>query len=180
MRRLEEKIRSVYEDVFIYAKSRVENDEQARDITQTVMEKVILKIDTLRSEKSFKAWVMTITRNEVNTYFNQIKRYNRTFVSRYGDPSDGDPGIDVDVEDIKTDILGKLIDREEKINIMSAMERIDLKYRNVIRLNVICEYNLIETAEILNVNVNTVRTWSARGLVKLREEFEKLDSEEQI
>lgn len=86
----------------------------------------------------------------------------------------------MDVEDIKTDILGKLIDREEKINIMSAMERIDLKYRNVIRLNVICEYNLIETAEILNVNVNTVRTWSARGLVKLREEFEKLDSEEQI
>ena len=63
---------------------------------------------------------------------------------------------------------------------MIALERIDRKYRNVIQLNVICEYNLIETAEILNINVNTARTWSARGLVKLREEFEKLDLGEQI
>ena len=53
--------------------------------------------------------------------------------------------------------------------------RQESSYQEVIRLNVICEYNLIETAEILNVNVNTVRTWSARGLVKLREEFERLD-----
>ena len=63
---------------------------------------------------------------------------------------------------------------------MIALERIDSKYRDVIRLNVICEYDLIKTAKILDVNVNTARTWSARGLVKLREEFEKLDLGEQI
>ena len=55
---------------------------------------------------------------------------------------------------------------------------LERKYQDVIRLKYICEYNCIEIAEILNVNVNTVRTWSARGLVRLKEEFVKLDSGE--
>lgn len=80
------------------------------------------------------------------------------------------------MEDVKADILQKLIHEEDMINIMLALERLEKKYQDVIRLNIICEYNLIDTAEALDQNINTVRTWSARGLVKLREEFEKIEA----
>ena len=180
MKRLEEKIVTVYSSVFIYVRSKISDDDEARDVTQSAMEKVVRKIDTLRSEKSFRPWVMTIAKNEVNAYFNRIIKHNRLFADNEKVLSDGTCISALEIADIKADILEKLTSEEDKINIMIALERIDRKYRNVIQLNVICEYNLIETAEILNINVNTARTWSARGLVKLREEFEKLDLGEQI
>lgn len=180
MKRLGEKIAAVYSSVFIYVRSKISDDDEARDVTQSAMEKVVRKIDTLRSEKSFRPWVMTIAKNEVNAYFNRIIKHNRLFAGNEKVLSDGTCISALEIADIKADILEKLTSEEDKINIMIALERIDRKYRNVIQLNVICEYNLIETAEILNINVNTARTWSARGLVKLREEFEKLDLGEQI
>ena len=180
MKRLEEKIVTVYGSVFIYVMSKIGNEDEARDVTQSAMEKVVRKIDTLRSEKSFRPWVMTIAKNEVNAYFNQIIKHNRLFAGNEKVLSDGTCISALEIADIKADILEKLTSEEDKINIMIALERIDSKYRDVIRLNVICEYDLIKTAKILDVNVNTARTWSARGLVKLREEFEKLDLGEQI
>lgn len=175
MRKLEKDLTKLYNDVFYFTISRVNDVEQARDITQSVMETVISKRSTLRKKESFKSWVMQITRNRINAYYNGIRRYNNMFMTSKTIQCEGVEIMDIDIEDIKSDILQKLIDEEDKTNIMKALDRIDKKYQEVIRLNVICEYNLIETAEILNVNVNTVRTWSARGLVKLREEFERLD-----
>lgn len=178
MKKQEKDLAKLYNDVFYFTVSRVNDVEQAGDITQSVMETVISKRNTLRKKESFKSWVMQITRNKINAYYNGIRRYNSMFISAKIIPCDGTEITDVDIEDIKSDILQKLIDEEEEINIMKALECIDKKYREVIRLNVICEYNLVETAEILNVNVNTVRTWSARGLIKLREEFERLEQGE--
>lgn len=175
MKTLEKELTSIYSDVFYFTVSRVDDVEQARDITQSVMETVIAKRDTLRNKNSFKSWVLQITKNKINAYYNGIRRYNHMFMNTKIVQCDGVECLDIDIEEIKFDILQKLIDEEDQMNIMIALGRIDKKYQEVIRLNIICEYNLIETAEIMNVNVNTVRTWSARGLVKLREEFEKLD-----
>ena len=180
MKRLEEKIVTVYRSVFIYVMSKIGNEDEARDVTQSVMEIVIRKIDTLRGEKSFRPWVMKIAKNEVNAYFNRIIKYKQLFADNEKVLSDGTCISVLEIADIKADILEKLASEEDKINIMIALERIDSKYHDVIQLNVICEHNLIKTAEILDINVNTARTWSARGLVKLKEEFEKLDLGEQI
>lgn len=180
MKRLEEKIVTVYRSVFIYVMSKIGNEDEARDVTQSVMEIVIRKIDTLRSEKSFRPWVMKIAKNEVNAYFNRIIKYKQLFADNEKVLLDGTCISALEIADIKADILEKLTREEDKINIMIALERIDSKYHDVIQLNVICEHDLIKTAEILDINVNTARTWSARGLVKLKEEFEKLDLGEQI
>ena len=180
MKRLEEKFAAVYRSVCIYVMSKIGDEDEARDVTQSAMEKAVRKIDTLRSEKSFRPWVMKIAENEVNAYFNRIIKYKQLFADNEKVLDDGTCISALEIADIKADILEKLTSEEDKKNIMIALERIDSKYRNVIRLNVICEYDLIETAEILDINVNTARTRSARGLVRLREEFDKLDQGEQI
>lgn len=174
MKDFEKHLKEVYKDVFYFVMSRIHDEEKAKDITQSVMESVCKKIGTLRREDSFKSWVMRITRNKINEYYRKERRYKEKYDDRVSKDIEleGDPSLDV--EDIKADILQKLIDDEDMINIMVALENLEEKYQDVIRLNIICEYSLIETAEILGKNVNTVRTWSARGLLKLKEEFEKI------
>lgn len=175
MKKFEDELARIYKDVFYFIISRVNDEEQAKDLTHNVMEIVILKIDTLRKKDSFKPWVMQIARNQINAYYNGIKRFNRMFKTIDFNEENCVDAVGIDLEDLKADVLQKIMTEEDKVNIMLALERIDKKYKDVIRLNIICEYNLIETAEILNENVNTVRTWSARGLKKLKEEFIKLD-----
>lgn len=178
MKQFEKKLIDIYDDVFNFTVSRVKNVEQAEDITQSVMETAIAKIKTLRKEEAFKPWVMQIAANKINAYYNGIRRYNTMFTDTKTIQNDAEI-TDIDIEDIKADILQRLVNEEDQINIMRALDNIEKKYQEVIRLNIICELNLIQTSEILNVNVNTARTWSARGLLKLRDEFERLDKGDQ-
>ena len=179
MKKFERKLIDIYDDVFNFTVSRVKNVDQAEDITQSVMETAIAKIKTLRKEEAFKPWVMQIAANKINAYYNGIRRYNTVFTDTKIIQNDDAEITDIDIEDIKTDILQRLVNEEDQINIMRALDNIEKKYQEVIRLNIICEFNLIQTSEILNINVNTARTWSARGLLKLRDEFERLDKGDQ-
>ena len=175
MKVLEKNLEQIYKDVFYFTVSRIHDEDKAKDITQSVMESVCRNIGKLRKKESFKAWVMQITRNEISDYFRELKKARDKYNDRASEDIDEASSEDIDVEDIKADILQKLIHEEDMINIIAALNNLEEKYQEVIRLNIICEYSLIETAEILGKNVNTVRTWSARGLIKLKEEFEKIE-----
>ena len=175
MKAFEKDLIIIYNDVFYFAVSRVHDEEVARDITQSVMESVCANIKALKRKESFKAWVMKITSNKINEYYRGIRKFNERYDDRASEVIDGEIDGDIDIEDLKADILQKLVHEEDMINIMVALNRLEQKYQDVIRLNIICEYDLIETSKILGVNVNTVRTWSARGLVKLKAEFDSID-----
>ena len=175
MKVVEKDLEQIYKEVFYFTISRIHDEERANDITQSVMESVCRNISKLRRKDAFKAWVMQITRNKINDYFRELKKSRSKYDQRDPEEIENVSVEEIDVEDIKSDILQKLIHEEDMINIMIALEKLEKKYRDVIRLNIICEYSLIETAEILEKNVNTVRTWSARGLIKLKEEFEKIE-----
>lgn len=167
----EQELIKLYNEIFYFILSRIDDPDQAKDIAQSVMEIVIVNIDSLHKKDALKSWTMQIANNKINEYYRWLHKFRATH-------TDVPEELDAisDIEDIKADILKRLVDEEDMINIMKALNRLEQKYRDVIHLNIICEYNLIETAEILNQNVNTVRTWSARGLVKLKEEFERIEA----
>lgn len=171
---LNRKINELYTDVYYFVLSKLYDEDVARDVTQNVMERIILNIETLKSEKSFKPWAMRITVNEINMYFRNLKRYNKTFAS-VENIEEFCETQEINIEDLEADILECLLNKEAGLNVMRALDSLDEKYREVIRLNIICEYKLIEIADILNVNVNTVRTRYVRGLVKLKEAFVNIE-----
>ena len=74
MRRLERKMEQIYEEGFYIALSRLHDIDTAHDITQNVMERILLHIEQLRSDVTFKQWALKITCNEINLYFRSIKR----------------------------------------------------------------------------------------------------------
>ena len=176
MGNLEKELEEVYKCVYCFVNSKINDVECSKDITQAVMEIALEKYDTLRKKESLKAWIMQIANNKVKSYYGELRRINSIFIYQGRDGEEQKAGDIYNVVDVKTDILGMIISKEDKISLINALKNLDKNYQEVIRLNYICGYNFIEISEILNVNVNTVRTWSARGLIKLKEEFMKAES----
>lgn len=178
MSNLEKELVQMYKDVYCFVLSKINDKENADDITQSVMEIAIEKYDTLRKKESLKPWVMQIANNKINAYYNNLKRVNATFVIQEKKDEDLFAMDIYNIADVKSDILSLMVNEENRINIIYALNNLDVKYKEVLRLNYICGYNFIEISEILNVNVNTIRTWASRGLIKLKAEYEKIDSGE--
>lgn len=176
MHTLERRLTEIYMDVYYFVNSRINDDDSAKDITQSVMETAIHKYSSLKKKESFKAWVMQIANSKINAYYNELKKINSILTYRNSSTDNVTDFIVNDIEDAKADILNLLVNRENQINLTIALSRLETKYSEVIRMKFICGYNFMEISEILNVNINTVRTWSARGLIKLREEFIRIDS----
>lgn len=179
MKKLEKKLQQIYQDVFLFVQSRVGDKDQSLDITHSVMETIIKKRSSLRSDKTFKSWAMQIAANKVNDYYRSVQKFSMLHVTLgVSQESDNDSAIDINnIEDVKANILDRMIEEQDKYNIICALQRLEQKLQVVIRLHVICGYTLREVAEILHKNQNTIRTWYARGIVQLKEEFEKLDGE---
>lgn len=178
MRRLERKMEQIYEEVFYIALSRLHDIDTAHDITQNVMERILLHIEQLRSDVAFKQWALKITRNEINLYFRSIKRYRERVVSfeeHSLESIESQMTIQKRTED---DIAQALVTEEDKATLMKALNLLDEKYRRVIHLNVFCEYSLVEVSEILQININTARSHYIRGIAKLREIFERIEKGE--
>lgn len=174
MKNKEKDLIALYKDIYCFIISRVNDCEYAKDLTQSTMETAIKKYNTLRNKAALKSWVMQIANNKVNAYYNDLKRNKSVVV--YPNYEEHEEFVN-DIEnlaDLKANILDLIVTEEDKKNIMIALNRLEYKYQEVIRLNYICDYNFIEISEILNVNINTIRTWGARGIIKLKAEFDSI------
>lgn len=176
MRNLEIELTQLYKDVYCFVNSRIHNPDCAKDITQDVMTIAFDRYGTLRKKDALKSWVMQIASNKVKAYYNDLKRVHALFV--YQECEEDAESVDIisEIADVEADILEGIITKMDQINLMVALSRIEKKYQMVLRLKYICEYSYVEISEIMHVNVNTIKTWAARGLVKLKDEFERMEA----
>ena len=164
---INDKIAELYTDVFYFALSRVDNYRDAEDIAQTVMEKAISKTHMLRNEARLKSWVMKIASNEINMYFRKVKKINSILFN-----------VEevFDLADLEKDILQHMTGKLDKMNICKAMSKLDDKYQTALQLCIVCDFSFVQASEILNINVNSVKTRYYRGLKSLKKEFLKLET----
>lgn len=172
---INDRIAELYKDVFYFALSRIDNYRDAEDIAQMVMEKALKKTYMLRNEDKLKSWVMRITSNEINMYFRKVKKIN-SILFNIEEVFDGNQDIDLGIAGLEKDVLQHITGKTDEMNICRALERIDDKYQIVLQLHLVCEFDFAKTAEILNVNINSVKTRYYRGLRVLKKEFLKLEN----
>lgn len=175
MKHLDKKIETIYKDVFYFVLSKLYDEDLAYDITHNVMESILLHNSQLKKKAAFKSWVYTIATNEIKRYYKSLQLYNERFVSMNEDSSDVMELQLIKEEEDMVDLSKRLITQEEKRTLTAALLSLNEKYRIVIYLRVFCEYNLADIAEILNINASTVRSRYGRGLLKLKEAFERLE-----
>jgi len=138
------------ENIYRLAFSYVKNADDALDIVQESIYKAISSKDSLKNPNYIKTWFYKIV---VNTSLDLIKKKKKLVV--------------VGEEVLLSYDLGT-IDNYENIDLQRALDSLPDNYRSVIVLRYFEDLKIEEIAEILDENVNTVKTHLYKSLEKLR------------
>lgn len=168
-----ERIYSLKNDVYKIISSVVTDKAAAEDITQTVFEKAWHKLDDLREKDKARQWLNAIVRNEIRTYFRNKDIHNGV----PGEDSSIDIITDEQLKYVEQDILDILVDRENRRFILKALELLDERSRQIIKLHLIVDLPLKQVAECLQWNYGSTRVFYSRAVKKLRDLFFILEKE---
>lgn len=142
------------------AYSYVKNADDALDIVQESIYKAFSSLDSLKNPDCIKTWFYRIV---VNTSLDFLRKSKKEVI--------------VGEEFLSTG--GKVTyDSYEDFDLKSALEELPDNYRSIIILRYFEDLKLQEIAEILNENVNTVKTRLYSGLKKLR--IKMSDKEQEV
>jgi RNA polymerase sigma-70 factor (ECF subfamily) len=135
------------------AYSYVRNVDDALDIVQESIYKAMSSLDSLRNPAHFKTWFYRIV---VHNALDFLRQRNKIVV--------------VDEEVITKDSTS-FKDSYQDIDLKRALDSLPVKYRTVIILRYFEDLKIEDVAEVVNENVNTVKTRLYTALKKLRIEM---------
>lgn len=131
------------------AYSYVKNEDDALDIVHDAICKALQKIDTLKNIEVVKTWFYKILVNSAIDYI----RKNNKYVSLSQE--------DMINEKISNDIYSD-------IDLEQALDRLPEEYKSIIMLRYFEDMKIEEIANILQQNINTVKTKLYKGLRRLK------------
>ncbi|MBD8006292.1 RNA polymerase sigma factor [Bacillus norwichensis] len=138
------------EDFYRLAFSYVKNKEDALDIVQESIKKALVSIETIKDPESIKSWFYKIV---VRTAIDFLRKQKKLTLA--------------DDQTIEFLSAGKE-DAYKDIDLHNALDELPLPYKTVIILRFFEDLKLEEIAEIVDENINTVKTRLYRGLKLLR------------
>lgn len=152
MRIQEEMIYEYSQIIYRIAYNYFGNREDAEDIMQEVIIKLLTANREFDSEEHIKNWIIRCSVNECHSLFRTAFRKRRaSFDEDYAVLEDWD-------EDIG-----------EMECVRQALQNTSPKYRVILYLYYYEEYSVKEIAEMLNRNESTIQTWLARGRKQMKE-----------
>ena len=145
----------------------VNNMDEAQEVTQEVFLIVYRKLKSFQFKSSFKTWIYRITVNLAINYAKKESKEQRVAFA-YDEEYECDKTVDT---------LGEKIERKQQGKIITTLlKALNPEQRACIVLRSIEGLSYQEIAEVLCINVNTVRSRLRRGrekLVALRKEMVK-------
>ena len=138
------------EDFYRLAFSYVKNQEDALDIVQESIKKALISIEAIKDPNSIKSWFYKIV---VRTAIDFLRKQKKLTLA--------------DNQMIDSISHGKE-DLYEDIDLHNALDELPLQYKTVITLRFFEDLKIDEIAEIVDENINTVKTRLYRGLKLLR------------
>jgi RNA polymerase sigma-70 factor (ECF subfamily) len=131
-----------YARVYYHCIKIMKNDYDAADITQNTFIKAFIKLNHLKDENAFGAWIFTICNNEINMFYRKNKNMDIT--------------------------TPKLEERNSFASLYAAIDSLDEKYKNVIILKYFSDFKLSEIANITCLPEKTIksRLYEARKILK--------------
>lgn len=147
---VQKKLIDHYEKYYRLAYSYVHNEADALDIVQESAYKAILKSDSIKKEEFIDTWIYRIV---INTAVDYIRSRQKEAFEVYEE----DTGV---------------CDKYEEYDLKLAMEQLDPTEKSIVILKYFEELKLDEIADIMNENVNTIKSKLYRALKKLRVQLE--------
>lgn len=137
-----------YEKYYRLALSYSRNEADACDIVQEAAYKAILKCESLKNIEYADTWIYRIVINEAYTFLKKRR---------------AEENLDeIEEENISAE------DAYENLDLKQALERLDEKDRTIVVLRFFEDRRLDEIAEILDMNLNTVKSRLYRVMDRLK------------
>ncbi|MGV4414320.1 RNA polymerase sigma factor [Chryseobacterium sp. T1] len=146
-------------DVFSFVMKKLNDENDADEITVNVFSKVLSKLDLFDPNFQFKTWILTIAQNTIIDFWRKKSRENE-------DSSDS-------LDEVKN-VYAKspeelLISAEEQQKILQIIATMDAKNQDIIRLRFFEEKSIKEIAEELNLSVANTKVRIMRAKKVLAE-----------
>lgn len=135
-----------YNKYYRLAYSYVHNESDAMDIVQEGAYKAILKSESLKSEEYIDTWIYRIMINEALGFLRKNKRESR--------------------EIQEEDLISK--DTYQDVDLRKSIDMLPPTERAIITLRYFEDLEISQIAEIVDENINTVKTKLYRTLKKLQ------------
>lgn len=147
----------------------VKNENIVEDLAQEVFIKVYKNINKFNEESSLYTWIYRIT---MNVCIDEIKKEKKiTYINPYIETEDGT--VEVQLEDESQQVEEILEKKLEKESLIKAIKALPPEQRSLIVLRDIRQFKYMEIAEMLNLNLGTVKSKINRARQFLKELLEK-------
>ena len=157
-----------YEEKLMRYIKRISNasTEEAEDVLQEVYIKVYQNLNDFDTSLKFSSWIYRITRNEVISTFRKKRSRPQSF---------GGEAAEIILEKMASDLdTKKAVDTEYlQKNIYTILEKMDIKYKEVLVLRYLEEKDYNEISDILKKPVGTVSTLLNRAKKNFKKELDK-------
>ena len=153
------------------AMSKMRHKENAQDIVQECFLRAYKMLRSYRTDSTFSTWIYRICQNLIYDFYRKNKKAQ--FVSLSVSPDEDGGGFDdalkeKDVEDI-TQEPSEIVIRQEKIaKIRELIESLPDDLRDIIILRDMNNYSYTKIAEMLDIEIGTVKSRLNRAREKLK------------
>lgn len=156
-----ELVLSIKNDLYRIAKSRLNNEEDVKDVLQNTMLIVFRKIKHLKNIDAFKTWIIKILINECNKSYNKNKKDNE-IVEKELIKATNSINVDYYIDDTN-----------DEVTFYNKLKILNEKEQNIIVMFYGNKYSCPEISKILHMNENTVRSNLRRAKKKLEKLYLK-------
>jgi RNA polymerase sigma-70 factor (ECF subfamily) len=161
-------IRAYEKSVYLTAFSVLQNSGDAEEVSQDAILKAFRHLADFRGESRFGTWLIKITLNEARMRLRKQHRHMWESIEGQNEEDNSDyvPEEFGDWREIPSEALERKEIREVISNAVAALPEI---YREVIVLRDIRQLSVAETAEVLSVRKEVVKTRLVRARLRLRD-----------
>jgi len=144
--------------IFGYLFSKIQNVQEAEDITAQTFLAAFESFDSLRNENLFSSWLFTIARHKATDHF-RTRKIIEPLQEELVTSKEGDP-------------LSKVIRSEQARAVSGLIQGLSEEDQELLRLRFIAELSFPEIARVVHKNSEAVKKSIYRLLARLKEKLE--------
>ena len=156
-----------WDDVYGFQLKRIENENDAEDITIQTFSKAFDKIDTYKEKYKFKTWLITISKN---IHIDLIRKEKSSIAQHISNEEDN---TIYQVLDETPSVEDKLITEQNLAKLLRDVKKLKPHYQQVINLRYFQELSYREISNKLEEPINNVKVKLLRAKKLLAEIIQK-------
>jgi RNA polymerase sigma-70 factor (ECF subfamily) len=164
-------VRLFSDNIYRTAIKMLGNEQDAEDVLQETILKVLRSIDSFEERSSLSTWIYRITMNEALMLLRKRKNNTDSVDSERED--EAGPQEPKEIVDWCCLPENELLDDESRSYLDEAVKRLSPALRAVFVLRDIDDLSVRETAETLDISESAVKTRLLRARLQLREDLSK-------